>query len=162
MLWLQRYCGKVDTNNWLGPSSFDRSSKTEPDEQKNCSRCEVTVSSPNVSTEVNVSNSAARKPSLLGGVASADVTSAQRAQTRARVRAASGRGRRRVLHAIAVTAPEFTSLCWTPYCSRTEHSMSLYVYIIYRMGPVPISLILSRLSLLLAQCALLVHPSLCH
>ena len=43
---------------------------------------------------------------------------------------ASGRGRRRVLHAIAVTAPEFTSLCWTPYCSRTEHSMSLYVYII--------------------------------
>ena len=25
--------------------------------------------------------------------------------------AASGRGRRRVLHAIAVTAPEFTSLC---------------------------------------------------
>ena len=35
MLRLKRYCGKVDTNNWLGPRSFERSSKTEPDEQKN-------------------------------------------------------------------------------------------------------------------------------
>ena len=69
---------------------------------------------------------------------------------------ASGRGRRRVLHAIAVTAPEFTSLCWTPYCSRTEHSMSLSLYIYI------ISLILLSLSLLLAKCALLGHPVLCH
>ena len=35
MLRLKRYCGKVDTHNWLGPRSFERSSKTEPDEQKN-------------------------------------------------------------------------------------------------------------------------------
>ena len=32
---LQRCCEKVATNNWLGPWSFKRSSKTEPDQQKN-------------------------------------------------------------------------------------------------------------------------------
>ena len=34
MLWLQRCCEKAATNNWLGPRSFNRSSKTEPDQQK--------------------------------------------------------------------------------------------------------------------------------
>ena len=34
MLWLQRCCENVATNNWLGPHSFKRSSKTEPDQQK--------------------------------------------------------------------------------------------------------------------------------
>ena len=35
MLWLQRCCEKVATNNWLRPWSFKRSLKTEPDRQKN-------------------------------------------------------------------------------------------------------------------------------
>ena len=49
---------------------------------------------------------------------------------------ASGRGRRRVLHAIAVTAPELTSLCWTPiHSSRTEHS--IYCMFILYIGWVP-------------------------